>query len=129
MIDLPAGPELDRMIAKAMGWDEASDNDHQHGRHFEAGTWSYWLLTSGDDAEAFSPSVYMAHAWMVVDYLRHQGFRFHMQSMNDGTWIVHFIQDGWPTFASFDQSTPELCICHAALAYDLGRAHGAKAAK
>lgn len=106
--NLPAGPELDRLIAeKVMGWT------------FEAELGNYWLEDGTDVCrvligghEYWRPSTNIAHAWEVVEHLRPD--KIIRLSDDVDRWVAFFVFAGWR--GQFNAPTAPLAICRAALA-------------
>lgn len=111
--ELPAGPELDDLVAtRVMGWKRET-------KDFDGGSWTRWNrpgesgtwhpanpVLRGEDW--FSPSTNIAHAFEVVEKIRD---RFHVHLEANGTSGWHCVLNGdWTT-----ADTLPLAISRAAL--------------
>lgn len=102
--DLPAGPELDRLIAeKAIGW---RWNEHQNWYEGSGGG-------TGRVRTSFAPSQNISDAWEVVEALKAAEWTFEMVS--EVRWYVHLGHDEHHD-ARGEAETAPLAICRAALA-------------
>lgn len=106
--DMPAGPEMDRLVAeRVMGWEPKPPRWN--------GWWYYEDHRPDEDSKCFQPSTNIAHAWEVVDRMKIRGddvcldfYRSHDQ------WQVSTnAPKGRGSCASAD--TAPLAICRAAL--------------
>lgn len=115
--DMPAGPEMDRLVAeKVMGW--AIKRHYQpegmifHAREDDAifvdGKMKWW-------ANAWSPSTNIAHAWGVVEKMRQLSWKaFQLSSHDEGQrWGAIFMSGGMEARKVAD--TAPLAICRASL--------------
>lgn len=95
MTDLPAGPKLDRLIAeKVMGWTVTGAPSLGECRK---GQW-FWnkmsrvFLREGDygDCEIWSPSTNIVHAWVVVEKMQENKYKFCLSNENEANWSALF---------------------------------------
>lgn len=104
MTDLPAGPELDRLIAeKVMGWE-----------HDGLG---YSIDCGKDYRHPFNPSINIAHAWEVVEKLDIVDHEFTLLN-SEGIWECgwrHYRLGFDSDWERSDSATAPLAICRAAL--------------
>lgn len=83
--DLTAGPELDRLVAVGpMGWKPLRAEGRRWVR--EDGTETNYIV-GGHDL-GFCPSTNIAHAWEVVEKLKHIGIGFQVQSCGARGWLA-----------------------------------------
>jgi hypothetical protein len=117
MSDLPAGPELDRLVAeKVMGWKPLSHGD---------GWWTDGvsqrligkvpdLVMVGEMDQRFVPSQSIAHAWEVVERMSSLGWWSDFRETINRAWYIEVENKiGARSFA--DAPTAPLAICLAAL--------------
>lgn len=111
MTDLPAGPELDRLVAeKVMGWRLSSIEQ-------PAGLYNLvYVYRDAWDAlrKGWSPSTNIAHAMEVVTELEKSGLELGLCRFIDSYWEANFSiaeRDG----VSAKGETAQLAICRAAL--------------
>lgn len=106
MTDLPAGPEMDRLIAeKVMGWTLNEDGNWIDGE----GEYRYPSPESFAGLSAFGPSTNIAHAWQVVERMR-EIIRPSIEYVDGLGWRADFETSyGWG-------ETAPLAICRAAIA-------------
>lgn len=80
--ELPAGPELDRLIAEqVMGWKRSLWDDDDRG----CKCWSPWMVPGCPPRFTFSPSTNIAHAMEVAEKI--PGFFLYRRA--DGTWTTY----------------------------------------
>lgn len=106
--DMPAGPEMDRLVAeKVMGWHARGFDGKRHdwydGHDFIRG-WSYW-----------NPSTNIAHAWeVVVERMRDHSRFFNVCQRLEVCWCEVVDYEGMPLDRTKAETAP-LAICRAAL--------------
>lgn len=114
MTDLPAGPELDRLVAeKVMGWTSDCGVWNCH-RQWHA---SHDILARTTDG--WRPSTNIAHAWEVVEAKHPPHFVLQLQWLDSiQLWECHWdfkrCFNGEATISSTAQTAPH-AICLAAL--------------
>lgn len=110
MTDLPAGPDLDRLIAeKVMGYEVRPNPDRA----------DLWLCINPKSGRPyiFSPSTSIAHAWEVVRKMREDpDHMFVVVDLSDEAYAgrLHYRQQIFPSELT-KAPTAELAICLAAL--------------
>jgi hypothetical protein len=119
-----AGAALDRLIAtQVMGWTWDADTNWPDGRD--------WATQMSDDAQHWSPSTDIAHAWEVVERMRksrHLGLELMPKTTPIGSWSVSWADLGGVSEDDYEMfcvdhrqvyrtaPTAMLAICLAALA-------------
>ena len=115
---LPAGPELDQLIAlKVMGWTltESGHPDFDRGNWIDAdGNFRHCSPTSYIGLLPFLPSTKIAHAWEVVEHMNGRGLLLSRicRSSEGAFYWVNFDDQSVNTCGN----TAPLAICYAALA-------------
>lgn len=128
MINIPAGPELDRLVAeKVMWWSWVKT-------HVPAGVNAFYDWQEASDYEGpdrrgkgfcspWHPSTNIAHAWEVVERMESLGYEFfagHSVRQSSGKYFVQFTAttpvNGPREYVEKEASTMPLAICRAALA-------------
>ncbi len=120
MIDLPAGPALDRLIAvKVMGWEQTyvhpSGSLISYGGRVITESSSKVIETKKDGSARridFQPSRDIAHAWEVVEKLKALEPSLTWSDEQQG-WFFNF--DKRPAGEQVLEDTAPLAICRAAL--------------
>ena len=95
--DLPAGVELDRLVADAMGWD------------------AHYLRRIYGSENNFSPSSQIDHAWEVVEALKTKDLFLTIYPRAECTHCEVFNYDGEVVVRRFKAATAPLAISRAAL--------------
>lgn len=108
--EMPAGPEIDRLVAELMGWTEKPD---KNGERYIADGIAV-LFCERDGYVRFQPSTNIAHAMEVVEHMP-TGFMMWDQG---GCWSVEYDAgraDGFRDVGRTVAETLPLAICRAAL--------------
>lgn len=112
------GADLDAAVAeKIMGWYR---NDDEFEWREESGFSVGWASDDDSVWPAFRPSMDIACAWKVVKEMRERGWDFvlewdHPEALSAVAGFRRIASYGL-AYTSRDDATPELAICHAALA-------------
>lgn len=129
--EMPAGHELDNLIAKAvMGWKECHDDDRGSppGMFETSRASARYRFTSPENAERsdvdFRPSTEISCAWEVTSIMLARKRPLILWQIDDGSWCAA-TTDGEPSHDDFwiddhidhyaTASTAPLAICRAAL--------------
>jgi len=120
---MEAGPEMDHLVGElVMGWRWVAKESDPGARLLN---WPCWVdkeervMWSTIRAPMFwSPSVYIAHAWQVVDRLHELGFYMQMGSHEPcDCWVEFTARADWTlTRHSAKHATAPLSICRASMA-------------
>jgi len=115
---MPAGPEMDRLVAeKVMGWRLPDQDDSEYRWLDDHGNPTDYAVESSYNWSVWSPSRNIAHAWEVVERLK-------MRSADQDLHIEHHKDSGWGVSSCDPGSgfedwtyapTPMLAICRSAL--------------
>jgi hypothetical protein len=121
MTNLPAGPALDRLIAeKVMGWayDGIAPRTPGQGGPIDA------FVDIHGRRRWFSPSVYISHAWEVVENMASRKIYMDIIQIDDGWMVGHNDGNGYCDYSGTVDvklsnvglaPTPSLAICYAAM--------------
>ena len=102
--DMPAGPEMDLLIAtKVMGWGDCVEH-HPMG----------WILVGPYHVGMWSPSTEIQKAWEVVKKMNGNGYIVRINSGPDSAMCRIIDSNGDGIASNFCETAP-LAICRAAL--------------
>lgn len=115
-LNMPAGADLNALVAEqVMGW-------YSNGLVWcdKLGSVGYWIndevRQKGSNFPAFHPSIDIAAAWEVFEFVVNQGFtmsRIHADGKS--RWLCDFKDDPLHSIFAYGETVP-LAICRAALA-------------
>jgi len=122
MTDLPAGRDLDALVAeKMMGWITGEHNGRKvigppvgnMGPIGDPGVWAYADEVPVDWILPYSTSI--AAAWQVVEEIKRRGLHWWIADCSGGYGAHVRFEHDRRTFASAEAETLPLAICRAAL--------------